>query len=476
MHIYIVKRILVFIPTLLFICFIAFTINNLAPGDPVIRLLHGETEKPENKNFYDMRYQQVRHQLGLDLPTFYFSIKTLADPDTLYKISNAQERKALNALVSNFGNWNEISSYYLNLKKAYTNNSNHPQLSSILHSIIQCNNIEQLDFLMEKLKQQTESTVFSESEAKQLLLNTYINWQSLKTNSSKWKCFIPKLRLHGNNQFHRWLFGDGKWMNGENAVFTRGIIRGDFGRSYITGKSVGRQLHEKTKWTIFFSLTSILLAYLISIPIGVKSGSKPGLRFDRWSSGVLALLYSMPAFFVATLLMMLFANQSMLNWFPSSGVAPVEGYAENLPFYAKVITSLPYIVLPMICYTYGSLAFLARAVRSGMMEVMEKEYILTARAKGMTEHTISWKHAFRNALFPLITILAYVFPAMVGGSAILETIFSIPGLGLEIVNSIFNQDYPVITAVFLITGFLTMVGYLFSDILYTWADPRIKLN
>src|SRR6187399_1223870 len=95
---YIFKRILVFIPTLFIICIIAFVINSLAPGDPVVRLLHGDVEKPENKKFYDLRYQQVRHQLGLDLPIFYISVKSLADPDTLYKVSNAQERKALNAL------------------------------------------------------------------------------------------------------------------------------------------------------------------------------------------------------------------------------------------------------------------------------------------------------------------------------------------------------------------------------------------
>lgn len=473
---YILKRILLFIPTLFIICIIAFIVNNLAPGDPVTRLLQGEAEKPENRAFYSMRYQQVRHQLGLDLPLFYFSVLTLADPDTLYKISNAQERRNLNVLLRNYGNWNEISSYYIELTNLIGKTTPKSVYYNALYSISQSNNVKQIDFLLRKLTQLQIITEIGNQTKQRQILNLDQKWQSVKLHSSKWKLYIPRIHFHINNQFHRWLLGDGNWLTGEKALFTRGIVRGDFGKSYVTGKSVGRQLHEKTKWTMFFSMTSILLAYLISIPIGVKAGSKRGFAFDRWSSNILAILYAMPAFFVATLLMFLFANPGMFNWFPSSGVAPIEGFAENVSFHDKLISSLPYMVLPLICYTYGSLAFLTRTIRSGMMEEMQREYILTARAKGVNEQVISWKHAFRNALFPLITIIAYVFPAMIGGSAILETIFSIPGLGLEIVNSIFNQDYPVIVAVFMITGLLTMIGYLVSDILYTWVDPRIKFN
>ena len=190
----------------------------------------------------------------------------------------------------------------------------------------------------------------------------------------------------------------------------------------------------------------------------------------------MALLYAVPAFFVATLLIMLFANPDLIKWFPSSGVAPAEGFDKSLSFWKIIRTSIPYLILPLICYTYGSLAFLSRAIRSGVQEEMKKAYILTARAKGLQENDVIWKHAFRNALFPLITILAYVLPGIIGGSVILETIFSIPGLGSEIINAVFNQDYPVIIAVFLITGLLTMTGYFLADILYSLADPRINLK
>lgn len=475
MLIYIFKRILVFIPTFFIICIIAFIINSAAPGDPVRRLMSGNADKAENIDFYNQRYAQLQHQLGLDLPLFYITVNTMAEPDTLYKISNQQHKRSLVFLLNNFGNWNTISAYYSSLNSLLTSTTNLYELNKLLVLLSQSSDLKQFDYLINSLMLEVKNTIYND-EIKKSAGNLFQNWLNVKSNDKSWKSMVPVIRLHANNQFHRWLFGDGNAFTGANATYTEGIIRGDFGKSYITGKSVGRQLLEKTKWTVFFSLTSILLAYFISIPIGVKAGSKPGFAFDKWSSNILAVLYAMPPFFVAALLLTLFANPAMLNWLPASGVAPILGYDENISFMRKVMLSLPYVILPLICYTYGSLTFLSRTIRSGMREEMQKEYILSARAKGLAEEKVVWRHAFSNALFPLITLIGYIIPTLIGGSVILEGIFSIPGLGLEIVMSIFNQDYPVIVAVFAITGVLTIIGYLIADLLYAWADPRIKLN
>ena len=166
----------------------------------------------------------------------------------------------------------------------------------------------------------------------------------------------------------------------------------------------------------------------------------------------------------------------MFSILPASGVKPAEGYPEGASFFECVKISLPYVILPLICYTYSSFAFLARIMRGAMVDVIEQDYIRTARAKGLTEKKVTWKHAFRNSLFPIITVFASIFPMAIGGSVILETIFTIPGMGLEVFNAITFQNYPMIIAITTLTGFLTLVGILISDILYAVVDPRISYS
>ena len=133
------------------------------------------------------------------------------------------------------------------------------------------------------------------------------------------------------------------------------------------------------------------------------------------------------------------------------------------------------MVLPLIAYTYSSLAFLSRLMRVSMLETVHQDYIRTARAKGLSEYQVIYKHALRNALLPIITVFANVFPAAIGGSVILETIFTIPGMGLETYQAIQTQNYPVVIGVFTLTGLLTLIGYLVADVLYAYTDPRISL-
>ncbi|HSH67814.1 MAG TPA: ABC transporter permease, partial [Bacteroidia bacterium] len=224
----------------------------------------------------------------------------------------------------------------------------------------------------------------------------------------------------------------------------------------------------------FFSLLSVILAYGVSIPIGVRAAEKKGSRFDKTSSLMLFILYSIPSFWLATLLLMTFANPDVLHWFPASGVKPVTGYDDGAGFWGMVKASFPYIVLPAICYTYSSFAFLSRTMRVSMLETLSQDYIRTARAKGLTKKQVIWKHAFRNSLFPVITVFGSVFPAVIGGSVILESIFTIPGMGLETINAIHDNNYPMIIAILTITSLLTLIGFLISDILYAFADPRIS--
>ena len=490
MFTYIGKRILVFLPTLFVITLLGFIIAINAPGDPVEKMVSAASSSGElGKQSISQHEQRLfwRKKLGLDLPVFYFSISTLAAPDTLYRVYDKNENTALNRLLDKYGNWNEISNY----NKACTNFyskviSSSPdtaglseqqknklydeivQLKFEAHALKSAFTSEAIDAKFTLIKQ-----IIERNNSLMTLQASYTNltasYQSVISNSSVWKNYIPTLNFYGfKNQYHRWLFGDGE--------FSRGIIRFDFGISYVSKQPVGEIISTKITWSLFFSLCSVFLAYIISIPIGVRSAQKRGGAFDRTSSLIIFMLYSLPGFFVAFLLMLLFANPTILSILPSSGVKPVEGYPEGSSFLECARLSLPYIILPLICYTYSSFAFLSRTVRGSMLEVLEQDYIRTARAKGLSDNKVIWKHAFKNSLFPLITIFANIFPVAIGGSVILESIFTIPGMGLELYNAIASQNYPIIIAVMTLTGILTLVGFLVSDILYVLVDPRVRLK
>ncbi|MBL0103577.1 MAG: ABC transporter permease [Bacteroidetes bacterium] len=235
-------------------------------------------------------------------------------------------------------------------------------------------------------------------------------------------------------------------------------------------------LRSRIGWSLFFTLLSVVLAYLISIPLALKLASRPQAKYARPITLFLDIIYSLPSFWIATLLMFLFCNPDIMNLFPSSGIMPTGGYPEGTGFFERLGGTIPYLILPTITYTYSSFAFLTGSLRASIEEILKQDYIRTAYAKGLSEKTILYKHAFRNALLPVITIFSHVFPFAIGGSVILESLFTIPGMGLTIFQSITAQDYPVIITVFLLTGFITMSGFLFSDILYSIADPRISIT
>ena len=298
--------------------------------------------------------------------------------------------------------------------------------------------------------------------------NNVKNYNGKLVNSqNRWKTYIPTIHWYGSqNQYHLWLFGNGKDR--------KGLLRGDFGISYIDSQPISTKIWQKIGISFSLSLISIFIAYLISIPIGIYSAYKKDSAVDKGFSLVLFILYSMPSFFVGTLLLLQFANPDNLAWFPVSGIQDPTVFDPDWSFWAKIKHRMPFLILPIITYTYGSFAFLSRIMRVGMIDIVSQDYIRTARAKGLAEGKVILKHALRNSLLPVITVFAAIFPAAIGGSIIIEVIFSIPGMGVEVYNSILNYDYPMIITVFTISGFLTMLGYLVSDLLYAVVDPRIS--
>ncbi len=487
---YIAKRILFFIPTLVIITVIGFAISVNAPGDPVEPMMTAAGSGGEIGSQSQSQMEQKKYwkqKLGLDLPIFYFSLEKLSYPDTLYKIYDKNEREALCRLLDQHGNWPEISTYYNRVNTLYLSllafNPAVFNLQSYDKNMVTENfNTIKYEALSLKAAWQ-QPVIYSKITTVRNLIGGYVflkefqdeldsvssAYQRIMSHQTKWKSYFPAVYFYGNNQYHRWLFGDG-------GVYSNGLLRGDFGTSYQTKDAVSKTIFGRIGWSLFFTVFSVVIAYMVSIPLGVKAAQKRGGRFDRISSVVLFGLYSLPNFFVAILLLMLFANPDVLDIFPASGVKPSEGFEEDANIFQKIWLTLPYLIIPMICYSYSSFAFLSRIMRGSIIENIGLDYIRTARAKGLTESAVVWKHAFKNSLLPIITIFAAVFPAAVGGSVILETIFTIPGMGLEAYNAITNQNYPMIIAVLTLTSVFTLVGYLISDILYAAVDPRISYN
>ncbi len=487
---YTIKRILVFIPMLIAISLLSFIISINAPGDPVERLSKaaGTEGSAEQQSGASKKIkQELRKKLGLDLPIFYLSIGSIANSDTLYRVQDRYHKSNLLALNHQCGNWQVVSEYYHSLIKLEMlhNEFNIDNIinndKSLSRNIIN-ESLNQSSFevgsLLETYKKEVLDAKYSKLD-KLYSVNPFMSplkeqfevvknaRENMLVNTTKWKKLIPAIQWYGTeNQYHHWLFGNDKGR--------LGVIRGDFGISYIDSQPIADKIWSKV-W-ISFSLTffSIILAYLISIPIGIYAAYRKDSLMDRASSLVLFILYSMPSFFVATVLLLLFANPDYYSWFPVSGIQDPTSFNPEWSFLKKAGHRFPYLILPIFSYTYGSFAFLSRIMRVGMIDIVSQDYIRTARAKGLGENKVILKHALRNSLLPIITVFAAIFPMAIGGSIIIETIFSIPGMGLEVFNAILNYDYPMIITVFTLSGFLTMVGILVADILYAVVDPRIS--
>lgn len=246
----------------------------------------------------------------------------------------------------------------------------------------------------------------------------------------------------------------------------------DFGISRKDGRPVITRIGETLPVTVALSVITIIIVYIISIPLGIVSAVRRDSMFDRGTGLILFILYSLPSFWVGLLLLMLLSGGEYLNIFPLGGIS--SDWAEGAGFFTRLADVAWHLVLPVITLTYGSFAFLSRYSRANMLEVINQQYITTARAKGLSEKKVIFVHAFRNSMVPLVTLMASLLPGLIGGSVIVESIFSIPGIGRLGFEAVLSRDIPVIMAIAAISAILTLVGILLADIMYAVVDPRIR--
>jgi len=270
----------------------------------------------------------------------------------------------------------------------------------------------------------------------------------------------------------RALYGLDQPLSVQYVRWLRRMITFDFGESFRDHRPVIEKLKERIPVSIRLSGISLILAYLLSIPLGIFSATRRHTRIERGTTLLLFAIYSLPNFWVGTMaIIYLGRGGDFWNVFPVYGLST--SGSDTWPWWQQIHDQIWHLVLPVTCMTYYSLAVLSRYMRAGMLEAIGQDFIRTARAKGLSERLVVYRHALRNSLIPIVTLMADLLPALVGGSIVVETLFSIPGMGLLGYEAVFNRDYPVVMGIFTVSALLTLVGILISDFLYTLIDPRI---
>ena len=251
------------------------------------------------------------------------------------------------------------------------------------------------------------------------------------------------------------------------------LARGDLGTSFSSDhRPVADKILERLPITIAINLLSLIIIIAVAVPIGVLSAVHQDSLFDKVMSVIVFIGFAAPTFWLALLLMIFFGIH--LGWLPISGLRSLN--YEYLSAWEQLVDLAAHLVLPVFISAFGGLAGLSRYMRANMLEVIRQDYILTARAKGLSERQVIYKHALRNALLPAITILGLSIPGLIGSSVIFETIFAIPGMGQLFYMSVMARDYPTVMGILLIGAVLTLVGNLIADVSYAAADPRIRIS
>jgi peptide/nickel transport system permease protein len=294
-------------------------------------------------------------------------------------------------------------------------------------------------------------------------------------------------------QYLRWLLGD-DWMrwdsdgdriadqsfilpldaNGDGEPEPPGnrygILRGDFGRSFFYRRPVSDMIGERVAATLELGISALVFALVIGVPIGIFAAVRKGGTFDSVTRVTAVLVNALPNFWFGLILILIFG--SSLGWLPMGGRAPISLGGPYPPIYER----LNFLILPTLVLGAGAIAVWSRFMRASMLEVINQDYMRTAKSKGLSNRTTWFRHGARNALIPLATFLGPAITGLLSGAAITETIFSWPGLGRFGVEAVTSQDYPVVMAVVIIGAVATILGFILSDILYAIIDPRIRFD
>lgn len=270
-------------------------------------------------------------------------------------------------------------------------------------------------------------------------------------------------------------YGLDKPLHVQYVVWLKNLATLSFGESFKDNQSVWAKIAERVPVTLNLNFWSLLVVYLVAIPLGVYSATHPNSFGDRITTLAAFILFAVPLVWAATMAIVFICGGDFYYLFPPGGLESID-YSDNWSIWRRFKDRAWHIFLPVVLLSYDGFAGLSRYMRASMLEVLAQDYVQVARAKGLHERKVILKHVLRNSLIPQITILASILPGLIGGSVIIETIFSIPGLGQLGFESVLARDYPTVLALFTVSAVLTLIGILLSDLLLAVVDPRIAFG
>ncbi len=484
MGIYAIKRVLLMIPTFFAVSLVVFVVLNFAPGNPAaVALVAGDAGSGQSSELSGQKresYRLFKEQFNLDKPILLNTRygletkrvrKTMADMLQLDGDVAVGKRMDLSEQLENWG-WYAIPALIDLLQndpspevrafasERLTIHAQRPLLSPTNRRLTP----EERDRNREVARDNGRVLAWKYGpDADQARIDEvtafWVSWQAER--ASEWEYSgSDKLRI---------LFLDTRF-----AKYWGNLARLDFGISHRDKEPVLETVLYKLRYSITLSLSAVLLAYFVAVPIGIWSSVRRNTNMDRIVTTILFMLYSLPTFFTGVVLLNFLSRGTPFSIFPTSGFESLD---------VSKLTTLEYIgdvawhvVLPIFCLSYASLAALSRYARTGLLDVIRSDYVRTARAKGLPELVVIIKHAARNGMIPIITLLATLLPVLVGGSVVVEVVFGIPGMGQYMFDSIIGRDYNAVMAVLLISCALTLVGMLLTDLAYALVDPRITFD
>ena len=476
---YALKRVALMIPTFFAISLLIFVLLNFGAGNPGANQLSTDGSQNAQKGDNRESYRIFKEQFNLDKPILFNTRYGLSEAevrDTLVASLNLEEKATLADQIAareRIENWGRYA------------------VPGLIHCLMNDSNKTLRARASERLTVNAKERIITrftsnidaeraENKAVAKRNRAIAEWRfSENAKGGKTEAavveFWTKWWAQNKSQFD-YSTGDKLsifFFDTRFAKYWGNLLRLDFGRSHIDKKPVLDTVLSKLKYSITLALSSIFLIYFISLPLGIWSAVRQDTVADKIVTIILFMLYSLPSFFVAVILLNAF---TVGDWalFPLSGFESTN--ANELTTLEYIGDIIWHVTLPIICMSYGGLAALSRYARTGLLDVIRADYIRTARAKGLPEGVVIVKHAARNGMLPILTLLATLLPAMVGGSVIIEFIFGIPGMGQYILTSITQYDYNAVMAVLLISSVLTLVGMLLVDLAYAFVDPRITFD
>ena len=410
------------------------------PSDPIETLLSLQGIDETNEAFSEA-YDEKNREMGMHLPSFYFSIQ------------------------SNYTSWVDKSNLETSTKRFAGELADNKYKKEDILELISI--ISKLDGKAKRtlLVCQTPLEINERLNRPQLeglgfKIKSKIKVQVDKMEINRENWHYPVLLWHGlENQYHNWV---GNFING------------NYGVSLVDAQPVFRKLWSSIKWTLMLLLISLTIAGLISFLLGVYNGINQGSRFDRWSNAILFLFYSIPKFWLATLMIIFFTTAEYGSW--TNIFSTVGDWPRMTGFFEMIYLSAHKLILPILVIVIPDVAYLSRLIRASIIDENNKEYIKTARSKGVSRRDILRNHLVPNSLIPTITLFAGVLPGALGSSLIIEVIFNIPGVGRLMYESIKSADWAIVFPIIMIVSILTVVIFLVADILIAWLNPKIKLG